>query len=196
MNEQEPHDPLRAHSFDGIQEYDNQLPRWWLTTFWMTVIFGLAYWIYYSVLGIGPNQAAEFAQAMRDVKAAAVVAQPANGGGASGEADTFDAAGFAKIKTDSATLANAAKIYAKNCASCHGEHGEGVIGPNLTDTFWLHGGTPEKIFATITNGVPDKGMLTWKGMLTPAQILELSAYILSLQGSNPPNAKAPQGNPE
>lgn len=185
--------PLREHSFDGIQEYDHRLPRWWLGTFWLTVIFGLGYWLYYSVWHEGPNQAESFTHAMQSVEDVARTSQSANAGGAPG---AFDAARFVALQADRTAIERGHGTFTKNCASCHGELGQGVIGPNLTDRYWMHGGTPERIAATITQGVPDKGMLAWQGILTTEQILDVSAYIITLQGTSPPNAKAPQGDPE
>lgn len=186
-------DPLRNHSFDGIQEYDNKLPRWWLATFWITALFGLGYWLYYSVWHEGPNQAQEFSQAMRAIEDATWKTKVAH---ASAAADHFDAVRLTAIRADATAMQRGKATYEKNCTSCHGARGEGGIGPNLTDTAWLHGGKPEQIFLLITNGVPEKGMLTWKGILTAEQILEVTAHTLTLQGTNPPNAKAPQGTAE
>jgi cytochrome c oxidase cbb3-type subunit 3 len=92
-----------------------------------------------------------------------------------------------------AMMAGAAQIFASRCATCHGGSGEGKIGPNLTDPYWLHGGQPMQIYRTILEGVPDKGMLAWKMQLPPAQVLAMAAYVTTLQGTNPPRAKAPQG---
>jgi len=94
---------------------------------------------------------------------------------------------------DPAQVAEGAKVFATNCIACHGPDGGGVIGPNLTDDFWLHGNRPSEIAATITNGVPDKGMVTWKGVLTPDQIRQAAAFVLSLHGTKPRSPKAPQG---
>ncbi|RMD98998.1 MAG: hypothetical protein D6814_06400 [Calditrichaeota bacterium] len=96
--------------------------------------------------------------------------------------------------TDAESLTKGKKIFLQNCVKCHGVYGEGGIGPNLTDDYWIHGdGTINAIIHTIRNGVPVKGMIAWKNYLRPQQILEVGSYVLSLRGSNPPNAKAPQG---
>jgi cytochrome c oxidase cbb3-type subunit 3 len=94
---------------------------------------------------------------------------------------------------DPAQVAAGRQLFAVRCAVCHGASAQGVIGPNLTDDYWLHGGKPSQIVATITNGVPDKGMVTWKGVLSPDEIKQAAAYVMSIHGSKPAGAKAPQG---
>ena len=84
-------------------------------------------------------------------------------------------------------------IYAKSCATCHGAEGQGNVGPNLTDNYWIHGGTINDVFLTIKQGVPQKGMIPWEKQLTPLQIQQVASYIISLKGTNPPNPKEPQG---
>ncbi|MBL7922847.1 MAG: c-type cytochrome [Bacteroidia bacterium] len=91
-------------------------------------------------------------------------------------------------------LGSGKDVYTKNCVACHGPQGEGTVGPNLTDDFWIHGGGIKNIFLTVTNGVPAKGMISWKSQLTPKQIQEVSSYIMSLHGSKPANGKEPQGD--
>jgi cytochrome c oxidase cbb3-type subunit 3 len=80
-----------------------------------------------------------------------------------------------------------------NCAACHGQKGEGVVGPNLTDAYWIHGGGIKNVFKTIKYGVPAKGMIAWETQLSPSQIQKVASYVLTLQGTNPPNGKAPEG---
>jgi len=180
-------DNLKDHSYDGIREYDNQLPRWWLWTFILTVIFGLGYWLYYHVYEIGVPSTVEYQQIIE----AQQLTQSRQSVGAVESADVAQIRAWQK---DAAVLQRAAQLFTQNCAACHGVNGEGVIGPNLTDRYWLHGGTPDAIFHAITDGVPDKGMLAWKSILSTEQRAQLVAYILSLANSNPPNAKAPQGD--
>ena len=98
-----------------------------------------------------------------------------------------------KPLTDPASLAEGKKIFQKNCVSCHGPQGQGGIGPNLTDDYWIHGAGINNVAHTITVGVPAKGMITWRGILTDKQILQVASYVLTLHGTNPPNPKAPQG---
>ncbi|MDD3130760.1 MAG: c-type cytochrome, partial [Bacteroidales bacterium] len=101
------------------------------------------------------------------------------------------------LPDDQAVLAEADALYKKNCVACHGMLGEGnVIGPNLTDAYWIKGGSPEDIYHVIAEGVPAKGMQSWKNQLTEEQMVALTAYVLNMQGTNPPNAKEPQGELE
>ncbi|HSI91419.1 MAG TPA: c-type cytochrome, partial [Adhaeribacter sp.] len=98
-----------------------------------------------------------------------------------------------KVLTEASAIENGKALYAQNCAACHGQQGEGTVGPNLADEYWLHGGDVNDIFRTIKFGVTSKGMVAWDKKLSKDQILEVSSYILTLQGTNPPNGKAPQG---
>lgn len=97
------------------------------------------------------------------------------------------------VLTDAGAIAAGKGIYDGNCASCHGVAGEGLVGPNLTDAYWLHGGGIKNVFKTIKYGVPAKGMIAWQNQLNPEAIQKVSSYIVTMQGSNPANAKAPQG---
>ncbi|MCS6967988.1 MAG: c-type cytochrome [Cytophagales bacterium] len=171
---------MEGHVYDGIQEMDNGMPPWLAYFFYVTIIFGVVYMLNYHVLGLGDLQEAEYK---------AEVA----------EATMLYGQSKDKVKipivpiTDKAQLDNAAKIFAQNCAACHGKALEGGVGPNLTDKYYLHGGKLADIFNTIREGVPAKGMIAWKGKLSDEEILQLASYIKSKEGSNPPNAKAPQG---
>lgn len=173
------------HNYDGIEEYDNQLPRWWLGTFYITLIFGVAYWFYYHTTHMGPDMYEQLEIAKKDH--AALVAE------IEAKQPKMDAARIYSFIKDEAAMSEAKEAFAKNCAVCHGEKAEGNVGPNLTDSFWIHGGQPEQILKTINNGVVEKGMLAWKGVLSKELIGKLTGYVISLEGSNPENAKAPQG---
>jgi len=96
--------------------------------------------------------------------------------------------------TDAASLDAGQRLFVTNCASCHGAEGQGGIGPNMTDNYYIHGGQINQLAATIINGVPIKGMISWKGILTDEQINQVASYMMSLRGTNPPNPKAPQGD--
>jgi mono/diheme cytochrome c family protein len=98
-----------------------------------------------------------------------------------------------EVLTDAASLASGESIYIANCATCHGKLGEGGIGPNLTDEYYLHGPTMNDIIRILNNGVTAKGMISWRGILKPQQMHEVSSYIYQLRGTDPPNAKEPQG---
>lgn len=173
---------MADHSYDGIQEFDNDLPPWWKYMFYATVFFGVIYLFNFHVFD-APLQAAEYEAEMQQ----AALLNPKNGGGEANEKTDY------KPLTDAAKLASGKAAFVQNCAACHGQNAEGVVGPNLADEYWLHGGDVNDIFKTIKHGVTSKGMVAWQGKLSDDQILEVSSYILSVQGSNPANAKAPQG---
>lgn len=182
--EEERKEAVREHDFDGIQEYDNSLPNWWIGTFVVTVLFSLWYWTSHQTFAADPNhQKADF-----DRDYAQIQAQQA-AHGLNGPSDDEVLAYY----HDPAKIQAGRQVFATNCVVCHGPEAGGLIGPNLTDDYWLHGNRPSQIASTITNGVPDKGMVTWKGVLSPEQIKEAAAFVLSLHGSKPKNPKAPQG---
>lgn len=175
--------PVRPHVADGIQEYDNPLPKWWVGLFYLCTIFAIAYLAYYHFMG-GSSLLDELKSASNSQKAASANT-------AALAVESVDA-----LLKDPEQIAGGKEIFQQNCAACHGQQGEGLIGPNLTDKFWIHGGSPEAIRHTITEGVPDKGMIAWQAILSAEKIVSVTAFILSIKGSNPPNAKAPQGNEE
>ena len=170
------------HDFDGIQEYDNDLPPWWKYMFYVSIVFAVGYMLHYHVFRTGALQAEEYEMEM---EYAAILAAK--------NADDPNAVTNYEVLTDAAALESGKSVYMTNCAACHGPEGQGTVGPNLTDEYWLHGGDVNDIFKTVKFGVPAKGMVPWQGKLTKDQMLEVSSYILSLQGTNPPNAKEPQG---
>jgi cytochrome c oxidase cbb3-type subunit 3 len=96
--------------------------------------------------------------------------------------------------TDADAISAGQGIYIQNCVACHGQKGEGSVGPNLTDEYWIHGGGIKNVFKTVQNGVPAKGMISWKSQLSPKQIQQVSSFILTFQGTKPDNGKAPQGD--
>jgi cytochrome c oxidase cbb3-type subunit 3 len=175
-----------GHDYDGIRELDNRLPPWWLWLFYVTIIFSVIYWGVYHVTGSAPGLKEEYEKDMETAKAA-VAAYVAT------QADKVDENSVVAL-TDPAELDLGKSIFTANCLPCHGAAGEGnTIGPNLTDEYWIHGGGIKNIYKTLVNGVIEKGMQSWKENLRPAQIQQVASYVLSLQGTNPPNAKAPQG---
>lgn len=177
--------PLKPHEYDGIQEYDNNLPNWWVWTFVITVVFGIAYWFYYQVYQMAPGLNGELERDLKSHQAAfAATAAPQA---------PFSEETAKALQADRASMDDMAKVFAQNCAPCHGAQGQGVIGPNLTDDHWIHGNKPEQIYRTIEMGVVEKGMVPWKGTLTGEQIQKMTSYVMSMQGTNPPNPKAPQG---
>lgn len=180
-------DELKSSNYDGIQEYDNDLPKWWLYLFYFTIVFSFAYVAYYELLG-GPTHeqtlSAELAE-IEALKAAAKAEAPVIK--EQSEEDLLQLVG------SSERIAKGKELFASRCASCHGAQGQGVIGPNLTDEYWIHGGDLKDIKNIIEVGVLAKGMLAWKGIISDDDIISSVAFIHSLKGSNPPNPKAPEG---
>jgi cytochrome c oxidase cbb3-type subunit 3 len=176
MSESRRHDAIQGeiiHEYDGILEADNRLPRWWLYTLFATMFFSVGYWFYYQEFHAGKSPTeAYFAEQ------AALAEQ--NG------VDPSDA----EILASKPELG--AKIFADNCVSCHEAQGQGKIGPNLTDAFWLHGGDPLSVYKTIRDGVPAKGMPTWKPILGRAGVVQVASFVASLHDKNVPG-KAPEG---
>jgi len=171
---------IPGHNHDGITELDNGMPPWLAYFFYATIIFGAVYLMHYRVLQTGASAAEEYEAEMAE---AALLYKDG-----------------VKVKiellTDASVIEAGKAIYTKNCKNCHGDLGQGLIGPNLTDEYWLHGGDIESVFNTILNGVPAKGMISWKGKLSDQQMLEVANFVKSLKGTNPPNPKAPQGEKE
>lgn len=176
-------DKLLDHSYDGIQEYDNPMPRWWVWVFWATIVFSVAYYFLPSPFGEGPGKIAQYEA---DMAKHAAAAQVASGPAVSDE-------DLQRMAADAAALADGKTVYEANCAACHRADGGGLIGPNLTDDAWIHGGTPSQVHYTIATGVLAKGMPPWERILKPEQLNHVTAYVLSLKGTNPPNPKAPEG---
>ena len=173
-----------GHAYDGIEEYDNPLPSWWVWLFWATIVFSIGYYAYYQ-LGPGPSIVAEYEAESKAgaERAAALAPRPA--------AVTDEA--IAVLGRNPGAMAKAKETFATRCAPCHGPAGQGIVGPNLTDEFWLHGGRTAEIAKTIADGVPEKGMIPWKDQLPPEEIQALAAWISTIAGTNPPNPKPPEG---
>jgi len=182
-----PTDELLDHSYDGIKEFNNPLPRWWLYLFIFCIIWAAVYMFYYHFAGIGESSDAQYAKEMQAFQEQMMSKN-------TGSADIVLTKADFVVISDKPNLDAGKAIYAKNCVACHGAGGEGGVGPNLTDDYWIHGGTYENIATTILNGVPEKGMITWKAVLKKDEILKVASFVKSLKGTNPPNPKAPQGN--
>lgn len=172
------------HTFDGIKELNNPIPPWLVYVWYATVIFSVIYFVYYHVYKLGDLQEAEYAKQM--VKAGEGVEEH--------KVETGQAT-LVLLTSDEDLAAGEAIFKEKLCTTCHGLHGEGnAIGPNLTDKYWIHGNTIDDVYNVIYNGVPTKGMTPYKDQLTEQKIAQVASYVLiKLQGSNPANPKAPQG---
>ncbi|AKU92986.1 cbb3-type cytochrome c oxidase N-terminal domain-containing protein [Vulgatibacter incomptus] len=173
-----------GHDYDGIREYDNRLPNWWLATLFITIVFAFGYWMYYHVLGSGPLQMAEYHAEMDAASAKAATLAASRG-----EATDESLLAFSK---DPAVTAAGAAVFGQSCSACHGASGEGGIGPNLTDDHWIHGGKPTEILKVIREGVAAKGMPSWGPMLGAEKTEQLAAFVVSLKGKNVPG-KGPEG---
>jgi cytochrome c oxidase cbb3-type subunit 3 len=178
-------DILLDHDYDGIKELDNALPPWWKYGFYFTIGVAVLYLLRFHVWKTGPDPQQEYDQEMR--VAAAQIEEYRKKSGDMVDEKTVTMA-------DATGIAEGDKIFHSNCFACHGAKGEGGVGPNLTDNYWLHGGSINDIFKTIKYGVPEKGMQAWEKMYSPAQIKNMASYIKTLAGTNPPNAKTPQGD--
>lgn len=170
----DPQEPLLLdHNYDGIQELDNNLPRWWVWLFYITIIYAAVYLIYYHVTHTGDLQAAEYKSEMKigeQLKSAAM-----------GKFESSIAT--LQPSKDSAVLENGKVAYNKYCAPCHRVDGGGLVGPNLTDDYWIHGSSFTDSVKIIWDGVPAKGMVTWKTVLKPDEINAVASYIYTLRGA-------------
>ncbi len=176
---------LLDHDFDGIKELNNKIPPWFMAIFYGSIIWAVIYMVDFHVIGSGNVQEDEYAE---EVRVAAMEREILNKSGSLINEDNVT------VLDDAAALANGKDIFVKNCAACHGMNGEGLVGPNFTDNYWIHGNKINDLFRTIKYGVPAKGMISWQTQLDPTQIQEVASYILTLKGTNPPNPKAPEGD--
>ena len=174
------------HEYDGIREYDNPLPRWWVWMFAGSFVFSLGYFFHYHVSHNGESIADGYAQDMREAReleAKQSLAQPVT------------EESLSKLSLDSALMADTSVLFVARCAPCHGDHAQGVIGPNLTDGSWIHGrGSLVDIYGIVEGGVPAKGMPAWGRLLTPVELRKVVAYVGTQRGKNLPG-KPPEGNP-
>lgn len=173
-------DELLDHDYDGIQEYDNPLPRWWLGMFYICIAYAVFYMPYYG-MAYGPTPEQEWEQDME----AWNELHP--------QVELASAEEMAEIVKDPAKIAAGKEIYNMRCLACHAADGGGLVGPNLVDDYWLHGGSPVDIAKVIYDGVPAKGMIAWKSQLSVEEIYAATAFIYSLHGTTPAKPKDPQG---
>ena len=174
------------HDYDGIRELDNRLPPWWIYLFYGTIIFGAIYLVRFHILG-DYTQKEEFEQEMAEARQAVEEYRKT-------AKDHIDAS-TVELLTDASDLQAGQAIFTTNCAVCHKPDGGGAIGPNLTDDYWILGGGIGNVFNTISEGGRNgKGMVSWKSSLKPSEIAQVASYVISLHGTNPPDAKAPEGD--
>ncbi len=212
-------DVLLDHDYDGIREYDNNLPRWYNWFFAITVVIGIGYLFFYTILGIGDTQVEEYHKAVekadykalpeyRETTLAELLLPPFHAPYDNQRPEPTQAEIFSKVAKDGgeakvdwtvapltgqAALSAGETLFEENCVSCHARGGGGDIGPNLTDKYWIHGGTFAEEYHIIKYGVPAKGMIAWKNQMDEQQLLQVSSYAFTLRGTSPPSPKAPQG---
>ncbi|KAF0128907.1 MAG: cytochrome c oxidase cbb3-type subunit III [Bacteroidetes bacterium] len=173
---------LKDHEYDGIRELDNELPSWWKWLFIVTIVFAIVYvvrlWVFHADDLV---QKKEFDKEMVDAKASSAAKQT----------EVFEL----KILTDEVSLASGQETWTKICSVCHLLDGGGLVGPNMTDKYWIHGNKIEDLFRIMETGVIEKGMISYKDQLSQKQRLQVASYVLvKLQGTTPATPKAPQGD--
>ena len=179
----ESQDPLLLdHNYDGIRELDNKLPSWWVWLFNLCIVFAVLYMGYYHVFRLGDLQEAQYKKEYdtgQAIKAATM--------------SKFESS-FATItpSKDQAIVDHGHQIFIKSCSPCHRMDGGGLVGPNLCDDYWIHGSNFSDNITTIWNGVPAKGMITWKNFLKPDEIYSVASYIYTLRGTHPKDPKPPE----
>lgn len=170
------------HDYDGIREYDNRLPNWWLWILWGSIVFSIGYWLVFHTYGLAKLPLAAYEAEME-----------AAGGSLAGlEIRGLTESDLLAMSTDPGVLTEGQALWTQYCVVCHLTDGSGSVGPNLTDGYWMNGGSPTEIHNTVVVGVPDKGMAAWGRQFSPDRIDALVAHVLTLRDQNLPG-KAPQG---
>ncbi len=180
-------DILLDHNYDGIKELDNHLPPWWKWLFYFTIGFAVVYLFVFHVFDTLPSQLQEYDNEVAYAQAEAQKLKASNPVAAIDENSV-------EATTDALALADGKVTFLNTCASCHRKDGGGDIGPNLTDDYWLHGSKITDVFKVVKHGVPGTNMIAWDGVISPEKMRNVSSYLLTMRGSNPPNPKKPQGN--
>ena len=185
MSENEKDQLIKGHDYDGIQELNNPLPGWWLMTFYITIVFAVVYYSYYTFFG-GPTLDEELAQKMNVIQSEQQIAEES--------APEKSADYYMSLVSNPEVLEKGKAEFMLKCMPCHGNNGQGLIGPNFTDDYWIHGdGSIPAILEVANNGVADKGMPPWKGVIPEDTLEAVAVYIYSLYGTEPEGAKPPQG---
>jgi cytochrome c oxidase cbb3-type subunit 3 len=177
-----------GHSYDGIRELDNHLPPWWKWLFYGTIAWSFVYLVVFHISSSLPLSIEEYqieVAAAELEKKRFLASQPQL-------AIDLDKLEYTQ---DAEILARGEKVYAINCVPCHRNDGGGnTIGPNLTDNYWIHGGTVKNVYSTVSDGFVEKGMPAWGKTMSQGDVRDVTFFVLSLQGTSPANAKAPQGD--
>jgi cytochrome c oxidase cbb3-type subunit 3 len=178
-------DTVMEHEYDGIQEFDNRLPNWWLWIMYGSIVFALAYWIIFHTLGVGVLPVERFDRVMAEAKEIQL---------AKAEAAGIDNDYYVMLSETPDKVAAGREIFVAHCVACHLDDGRGSVGPNMTDGFWIHGCEPMQMQETINKGVVAKGMPVWENQLGPTRVQAVIAYLLTIRNNNVAG-KAPEGEP-
>ena len=160
---------IKKHSYDGIHEYDQRLPRWWLLTLYGAIAFAAIYWFALDVKSFTGRDNEQVDSMMAAIQAKKLASS----------IDVNNDELFWEMSDNADFVASGKAIYDANCVACHGAELQGGIGFNLVDSEWVHGAAPSQIYTTVSQGVPDKGMQAWEGQLGQKKIVEVISYILS-----------------
>jgi cytochrome c oxidase cbb3-type subunit III len=178
-------DTVLEHEFDGIQEFDNRLPNWWLWLMWGSMVFALFYWLVFHTLELRETPQEHFETVMVAAQEAELARMAASG---------VNDETLLMMSEMSNKVTEGRALFVAHCVACHLDQGQGSVGPNLTDNVWIHGCRPMDMMKTVTDGVPAKGMPAWMNQLGPSRVQTVLAYVLTLKDTNVPG-KAPEGEP-
>jgi len=178
-------DTVLTHEFDGIQEFDNRLPNWWLWLMWGSMLFALVYWLVFHTLDLRDDPQERFATEMLAAQEAEFARMEAAG---------IDDEALWMMSEMSNKVAEGRELFVAHCVACHLDQGQGSVGPNLTDNVWIHGCKPMDMLNTVNTGVAAKGMPAWLNQLGPSRTMAAVSYVLTLKDTNVPG-KAPEGVP-
>ena len=181
MNTNDPASKI-VHRYDDIEEEDNQLPNWWLFILFGTIVFMFGYWLVYHTTHSLQDPRSEYNAEVAELKRARLALTPLS-----------DDAILA-VMADPAQVAEGKLIFASTCVACHAPEGQGLVGPNLTDRFWIHGNKPSEIAKSVTEGFADKGMPPWGQILGQEKVRKVAAFVITMRNKDVAG-KAPQGEP-
>jgi cytochrome c oxidase cbb3-type subunit 3 len=177
-----------VHIYDGdLFEEDNELPNWWLWLFYGAIAFGLVYWLVYHDMKVADQPD----EAYRKEVAALQAAEAKKLGNAAVTPESLLA-----MSKDASLVAAGKDVFMANCVACHKADASGLVGPNLTDAYWIHGGAPDKVYKSVHDGWVDKGMAAWAPQIGEEKVRQVVAYVITLKNTNVAGGKAPQGDKE
>jgi cytochrome c oxidase cbb3-type subunit 3 len=179
-------DNLLHHNYDGIQEHDNPAPLWLTRTFIGCIVFAGVYFAWYHVAGKGTTPQEDFSVAWSEY-------QEMRKQVAQSQVVPVDEATLDADAKNQDLLTHGREIFAARCTGCHTADGRGLVGPNLTDDFQIHGHTRLDIYNTVSGGVAEKGMPAWIEQLPQPDVVAVASFVSTLRGTNVPGGKAPQG---